>query len=94
MTKIYVDPDIEQAETLPAVFYRSNSYFDELFLYLYWIVAKSFAVDNLLLTLSFKISLGGLKSPSEIGLKDIQKFAKSGIITIDKTKIIVGKIKE
>ena len=70
------------------------SYFDELFLYLYWIVAKSFAVDNLLLTLSFKISLGGLKSPSEIGLKDIQKFAKSGIITIHKTKIIVGKIKE
>ena len=44
--------------------------------------------------ISFKISLGGLKSPSEIGLKDIQKFAKSGIITIDKTKIIVGKIKE
>ena len=30
MTKIYVDPDIEKAETLPAVFYRSNSYFDEL----------------------------------------------------------------
>ena len=50
--------------------------------------------DNLLLTFSFKISLGGLKSPSEIGLKEIQKFARSGIITIDKTNIIVGKTNE
>ena len=30
MTKIYVNPDIEKAETLPAIFYRSNSYFEEL----------------------------------------------------------------
>ena len=43
---------------------------------------------------SFKINFGGLKSSSEIGLKDIQKLAKSGIITIDKTKNIVGKIKK
>ena len=30
MKKIFVNPNIEEAETLPAVFYRSNSYFEEL----------------------------------------------------------------
>ena len=27
---IYVNPDIDKAESLPAIFYRSNSYFEEL----------------------------------------------------------------
>ena len=30
MSKIFVNPNIEEAETLPAVFYRSSSYFEEL----------------------------------------------------------------
>jgi hypothetical protein len=34
--------------------------------------------------------LGGLKSPRDIGLKEIQKLAKSGNITIDRTINIVG----
>ena len=39
------------------------------------------------------MSVGGLKSPREIGLKEIQKLAIRGINTIDKTKQIVGNIK-
>ena len=30
MTKIYINPDIEKAETLPAFFYRSSNYFEDL----------------------------------------------------------------
>ena len=39
---------------------------------------------------SFNISVGGRRSPKDTGLKEIQKLAKSGNITTDKTIKIVG----
>ena len=46
--------------------------------------------DNFPRTFSLIISFGGLKSAREIGLKEIQKLAISGISTIERTKKMVG----
>ena len=46
--------------------------------------------DNFPLMRSFTISFGGRRSPKDIGLKEIQKLAKSGNITTDNTIKIVG----
>ena len=55
-----------------------------------WLSSVLSLLINLPLRFSFIISLGGLKSPRDIGLKEIQKLAKSGNITIDRTINIVG----
>ena len=71
----------------------SRSYLIDEFLYLYLISASWFLSDNFSLMRSFTISVGGRRSPKDTGLKEIQKFAKSGNITTDNTIKIVGGLK-